>query len=313
MADIQIRDRLAQVDAARLQADLHHLACNPLPCRRVNLTLPGHAQSTLDEADDFICARLESLGYSVEREPVPVQAFRCEMSKKKSTWYARPRPNDPWYTAYNLYAELPGGSQPDEIILLCAHKDSQSWVGSPGAYDNGVGTVALLEIARCLSGYRPNRTIRLLWCNEEHGPWTSVTAANRCAERGDNLVAVINVDSLGGRSPEAVAAGRCTNVTLYTEDEGLPLAELVSEVNASYAIGLEQSVIKRQQPGDDDGSFIKAGFPRTIMNLGSFPYSHAFYHDERDVPHDVDYLNVMMGVQVTLGTLLRVDRDGAPG
>lgn len=313
MPDFQIRDYLARVDPDRLRADIHYLSANPLPRRVANYTIPGHDRSTLDETDDFIAGRMAALGYPVTREAVAVQAFRCDMAKvPKHTWYSPPLPDDPWYTAYNLYAERRGAVFPDEIILLCAHKDSQSWIASPGAYDNAVGTAGLLEIARALADTEPRRTIRWLWCNEEHSPWTSVYAAQQAAARGDNLVAIVNVDSVGGRSPEAIAAGRRTNVTLYTEAAGRPMAELMGEVNAAYGIGLEQSIQQRPGPGDDDGSFVKAGYPHAVMNLGSFPYAHEHYHQEGDVAAAVDVLNVAMAIQMTLGALLRVDRDGAP-
>lgn len=79
-------------------------------------------------------------------------------------------PEDPWYTAYNLYTERKGRSKPQEIILLAAHKDSQSWIDSPGANDNAIGTVGVLEVARILAEYDSERTIRFLFCNEEHTP-----------------------------------------------------------------------------------------------------------------------------------------------
>ncbi|NUQ00331.1 MAG: M28 family peptidase [Armatimonadetes bacterium] len=312
MAELQIRDRLAQVDRERLRADLFHLAKDPLPFRKVNYTIPGHDRSTLAETDDYLVGRLTAYGYQVTREAVAVQAFRCDQSKPKQQWYAPPLPDDPWYTAENLYVERHGGSHPDEIILLCAHKDSQSWVDSPGAYDNAVGTVALLEIARLLAHYQPQRTIRWLWCNEEHRPWTSVTAAERASERGDNLIAVFNTDSLGGRPLADHAAGRHTNVTLYTVEEGRWLAELCSEVNSAYELGLEQSILQRSTPGDDDGSFVKAGYGSSVANLGSMPYRHDYYHDERDVPEGVDLVNVQKSTQLVLAAVLRVDRDGAP-
>lgn len=311
MPELQIRDRLAQVDPERLRADLFHLSADPLPYRTVNRTLPGHDRSTLDETDDFLTARLESLGYSVERQPVPVQAFRCDPAKSpKSSWYAMPYDDDPWYTAHNLIVERPGTSHPDEILVACAHKDSQSWISSPGAYDNAAGTVALLELARLLADYQPQRTVRLLFCNEEHRPWTSITAAETWQARGDNLIAIFNTDSLGGRPSEWADEGRRTNVTLYTIDQARPLAELCAEVNAAYDIGLEQTIQQRKQPGDDDGSFVKAGYPMAVMNLGSFPYKHDFYHDERDTPDRVDIRNVAMATQVVLGAMLRVDRNG---
>ncbi len=311
-ADQPLAQRLAMVDPDRLRADLHYLAKDPLPYRAAGFTLPGHAKSTLAEAEDFLAARLTSLGYAVDWEPVRVQAYRCDMSKPKSTWYSRPLPDDPWYTAHNLSVERPGRSRPKEIIVICAHKDSQSWWPSPGAYDNGVGTVAVLEMARILAGLEPERTIRLLWCNEEHSPWTSVTAAMNAKQRGDDLVAIFNTDSLAGRSLADHEAGRRTNVTRYTVDSARPLAELHSDVNEAFGIGLEQTIVKREAPGDDDGSFVKAGYPNAVMNLGSCPYAHDWYHDERDVPEAVDYVNLTMSTKLVLGTVLRVDRDGVP-
>ena len=61
---------------------------------------------------------------------------------------------------------------------------------------------------RVLARYPSERSIWFLWCNEEHKPWTSIIAANQCRQRGDNLVAIFNVDSIGGKSDADIAAGR---------------------------------------------------------------------------------------------------------
>jgi hypothetical protein len=45
---------------------------------------------------------------------------------------------------------------------------------------------------------------------------------------------------------------------------------------------------KRQNPGDDDGSFVNAGYLRTILNISSYPYADAHYHLETDVADRVD-------------------------
>ena len=187
---------------------LFHLAKDPLPFRKLNFTLPGHAKNTLYEADDYIAAQLQAWGYTVEREGVQVQAFRRDTTKPKNAQYSPPKPEDPWYTAYNLYAEKKGRSHPEKIILVCAHKDSQSWIDSPGANDNAIGTVGVLEMACVLAKYDSECTIRFLWCNEEHTPWTSKTAAQNAKERGDNIVAVFNTDGIGVKPAEQTAAGR---------------------------------------------------------------------------------------------------------
>jgi hypothetical protein len=304
-----IRKALQAVDGQRMSKYLFYLAKDPLPYRKLNLTLPSHEKNTLYEADDYLAGRLESWGYHVEREGVQVQAYRCDASKPKAHQYSPPKPEDPWYTAFNLYAEKQGRSHPDEIIVVVAHKDSQSWADSPGANDNATGTVGVLEIACILAKQTTERTIRFLFCNEEHTPWTSETAAQNAKQRGDNIVAVFNLDGLGAKSAEETAAGKKTNVTVYTEPAGARLAQLMCDVNERFAIGLEQRIAKQPTPGGDDGSFVKAGYPAAVVNAGSDPYSDPNYHAEGDIPERSDIANVGKTVQATLAAILVVDRN----
>ena len=303
-----IPDWIKQVDPEQLRRNLFYLSKAPLPYRKLNYTIPGHATNTLYEADDFIQRNLESWGYLVEKEGVQVQPFGCDTSKPKAHQYAPPAADAFWYTAYNLYAKKQGSVYPEEIILFLSHKDSQSWVDSPGAYDNAAGTVGTMEIARVLKDYRSQRSIWFLFCNEEHKPWTSVTAAQNAKARGDNLVAIFNLDSLGGKSQADADAGRRTNVTLYTKPEGERFADLMADVNKIYEVGLIQEKFQRTAPGDDDGSYINAGYPIAVANLGSFPYVDPNYHRETDIPEYVDIPNVCMGTQASLAAGLRVDR-----
>jgi Zn-dependent M28 family amino/carboxypeptidase len=237
---------------------------------------------------------------------VRVQAFRRDTTKPKHAQYSPPKPEDPWYTAYNLYAERKGRSHPDKIIMVLAHKDSQSWIDSPGANDNAIGTAGVLEMARVLADYRPESTIRFLFCNEEHTPWTSKIAAQKAKSRGDNIVAVFNMDGIGVKTAEETAAGKKTNVTAYTEPEGEHLAELMADVNTRYSIGLEQRMVKRPRPGDDDGSFVLAGYPAAIINIGSFPYGDPNYHAEADTPEKCDVENAAMTVRATIAAVVTV-------
>ena len=154
--EASIRGLIKAVDPERMSKHLFYLAKDPLPYRKLNFTLPGHQKNTLYEADDYLAGKLESWGYRVEREGVRVQAFRRDTSKPKNAQYSPPKPEDPWYTAYNLYAEKKGRSRPEKIIVVCAHKDSQSWIDSPGANDNAIGTVGVLEMACVLAEHAPS-------------------------------------------------------------------------------------------------------------------------------------------------------------
>jgi len=307
--DARIRRLIGSVDRERMSKHLFYLAKDPLPYRKLNLTLPGHEKNTLYEVDDYLTANLEAWGYRVEREGVRVQAFRRDTSKPKHSQYSAPKPEDPWYTAYNLYAGKKGRSRADTIIVVLAHKDSQSWIDSPGANDNAIGTVGVLEMARVLADYPSERTIRFLFCNEEHTPWTSKTAAQKAKARGDDIVAVFNMDGIGAKTAEQTAAGKKTNVTAYTESEGKRLAELMAEVNIRYSVGLEQRAVQRPRPGDDDGSFVLAGYPAAVINIGSWPYGDPNYHAEGDIPESCDIANAAMTVQATLAAVVTIDQE----
>jgi hypothetical protein len=310
MSDDSIRDLIGRVDRDRIRRDLFRLASDPLPFRKLNYTVRGHDKSTLDEADDLIAAELAAAGWDVSREPVQVQAFRCDESKPKAQQYSPPEPHDPSYTAHNVWARRGGAAAAEEIILLCAHKDSQSWVDSPGAYDNAAGTTGLMELARILSDHEPARSLWLVFCNEEHTPWTSVAAAEGCRDRGDNLIAVINCDGFSAKPQEEIDAGLKTQGIRYTVDEGKWLADLMVRVNEEYAIGLTQTVQKRDRPGDDDGSFVNAGYASAIFSGSSVNGAYPDYHRETDTPDKVDVDNVAMITQATIAAVLTLDREG---
>jgi len=309
MPDPEIRAALDRVDADRLRQDLFHLSSDPLPFRKLNYTVPGHAQSSLDEADDYIARRLDEAGWTTAREPVVVQAFRCDTSKPKAHQYSTPSPDDPSYTAHNLWARRPGMSRPEEIVLLCAHKDSQSWVDSPGAHDNATGTSALIELARALAEESLQRSVCLLFCNEEHTPWTSVAAAEGCRRRDEALMAVLNCDGFGSRTEAQARVDEKSHGIQYTVDEGRWLAELMVRMNEEYGVGLTQYLSKRERPGDDDGSFVNAGYAAAIMNGGGGAGTYPYYHREDDIAEHVDVDSVRRLTQVTLAAVLWLDRS----
>ncbi len=295
---------MERIDPQRIAAGLTYLAKDPLPCRKLNYTLPGHDKSTLNEADDYIEAQLPAAAYTISKEGCPVQAFRRDRSKNIHHQYSTPDPADPWYTAYNLYAIKRGTTVPCEIVVVISHKDSQSWIDSPGAYDNAVGTVANMEIARALAQVPLQRTLCFLYCNEEHTPWTSVTAAKKARERGDDIVALFNIDGLGAKPQQDIDAKRRTCVARYLHPEGRPLAELVAQANEHYGLGLTQSIVQEQQPGDDHGSFIKEGYNAAIMLTGSSPYRDPNYHLESDTVDQVDIENVTLAARATLAAIV---------
>lgn len=73
-------------------------------------------------------------------------------------------------TSYNVLAERPATfpGKDDGVVMVTAHYDSVP--GSPGANDDGSGTVLCLELARVLRYLPTNKTLRFaLWGSEEYG------------------------------------------------------------------------------------------------------------------------------------------------
>ncbi len=304
------RSMSAMVNKELIRQGVFYLSEDPLPRRVLNYSLPGHSLSTLEEADIWIEQKLKECGYDPRHDETQVRAFGRDFSKPLAHQYAPPPEGSPYFTARNIIAEKRGSTNPGSIIAVIAHKDSQSWIASPGANDNAVGTCTALELARIMQNYKPRHTLMFIFCNEEHTPWTSITAAKNIKEAGYDVLALINLDAVGGKSADK--SGQLINVTRYTTPEGERLADLNKKLNDRFSIGLEQSKYRSDNPGDDDGSFINAGFPWAILNIGSMPYSDPNYHLETDTPDKVDYDTAEKVVSLTLALILHLDHNGRP-
>jgi len=72
--------------------------------------------------------------------------------------------------SFNVIAEIPGVTKPDEVVMAGAHLDS--WAYATGATDNAIGCAAAMEAMRILKSLKlpMDRTVRLaLWGGEEQG------------------------------------------------------------------------------------------------------------------------------------------------
>ncbi len=95
----------------------------------------------------------------------------------------------------NVIARIPG-ADPTRPIVLTAHLDSPN---SPGALDNGSGSVSLLEVARVLdrARLRPPTDVYLVWFGcHERGLHGSPHFAATHQELLDSALAVIELDAL---------------------------------------------------------------------------------------------------------------------
>jgi Zn-dependent M28 family amino/carboxypeptidase len=240
----------------------------------------------LETAASYIEETLRELGY-----PVAAQVYAAEGK-----------------TVRNLETEIAGTLWSDEIVLIGAHYDSVQ--GSPGANDNASGVAALLEIARLLAEKRPARTVRFVAFVNEEAPFFyskemgSRVYAHRAYERGDNIVAMLALETIG----------------YYVDTKGsqhypLPLYSLFYPDTGNYIafIGnLSSRTLVRQSvasfrrhtafpsegiaaPGwlggihwSDHWSFWQEGYP-ALMVTDTAPFRYPHYHARSDTPDKIDY------------------------
>ena len=159
---------------------------------------------------------------------------------------------------YNTVADLPGVSWADESLVLGAHQDT--YMGSPGAVDDGSGLVVALEIMRLLAGLRdelgiaPGMSIRACaWSGEEqnHQGSADYVRQHHGPERKPRLV--VNLDEL--------AAGPIKGMVLQFPH----LRSLVQGTLDELDEGLKCHVMPMLDHTNDGFSFARSAIPYAII------------------------------------------------
>lgn len=98
--------------------------------------------------------------------------------------------------SHNVIAEINGTDYPDEVVAFCAHYDSTPF--SNGVYDNGGGTVIIMELMRYFAKNPPKRTLRFIWLgSEERGLCGSKYYTDAHRDELSKIQLLINVDMAG--------------------------------------------------------------------------------------------------------------------
>lgn len=114
-------------------------------------------------------------------------------------------------TSRNVYTTIQGTEKPDEIVVFGAHFDSVPF--STGVYDNGAGSVIIMDVLREFVATPPKRTVQFCWFgSEEVGLEGSKYFVKTYEETVKKTVLMINVDVAGaplGRDVAMCTAENC--------------------------------------------------------------------------------------------------------
>lgn len=225
-------------------------------------------------------------------------------------------------TVGNLAVETPHEAR--EIVVVGAHYDSA--IGAPGADDNGSGVAALLELSRRFAGKKTSRAVRFVAFVNEEPPWFqnpgmgSRAYARRCRERGDAVVAMLSLETMGyfrdddgtQRYPPPMSAFYPSRGDFIGFVGDVGSRELVRRVvgtfRASAAFPSEGAALPAAIPGvgwSDQWAFWQEGYPG-VMVTDTAPFRYPYYHTREDTPDKLDYerlARVVAGLEVVIADL----------
>ena len=207
---------------------------------------------------------------------------------------------------HNIEAEIRGTSP--EIVLIGAHYDSVP--GAPGANDNGSGVAALLALARRFAGKPTSATLRFVAFVNEEPPWFqtpemgSLVYAGRCKARGDRIVAMISLETIGyfSDAPDSQGypiaalgafypnAGNFIGIVGNVSSRRL-VRRAVAEFRQDGKIPVEGAALPTVVAGvgwSDQWAFWQHGYP-AIMITDTAPFRYPHYHAATDTPDKLDY------------------------
>lgn len=257
----------------------------------------------LNQAADFIEREFSAAGFRVARQSYDVAGITC----------------------FNLEVELSGNDRADEIVIVGAHYDSVH--GCPAANDNASGVAGMLALARAFASRQPARTLRFVAFANEEPPhfWTenmgSLVYARRCRRRGENVVGMFSLETIGYYSDRRGSQKYPFPLNLFYPSTGnfvgfagnTASGELVRETvgrfRARAAFPSQGAVLPafvREAGWSDHWSFWQQGYP-ALMVTDTAPFRYPYYHTPNDKPDQLDYdrmARVVLGLEKVIADLI---------
>ncbi len=194
----------------------------------------------------------------------------------------------------NVIAVKPGTRYPNLQIVIGAHHDAVP--DSPGADDNGSGTVGVLEMARILADIETDVTfVFVTFDSEESGLIGSEHYVDEAVSDGDNIMFMFNMDMIGHYENTNRADLH------YGPDQSYAqlwdyLADSLVGIDANYAGSSGNS---------DHAPFVQAGFD--VAYASEYIFSDV-YHTPQDSTTYVNFDYMTRMIKASLATVYTANR-----
>ncbi|MFH2036985.1 MAG: M28 family peptidase [Candidatus Zixiibacteriota bacterium] len=177
----------------------------------------------------------------------------------------------------NIVAYKIGTTYPEHQIVVGGHKDAVS--DSPGADDNGSGTVGVLEMARIMRDIDTKMTYKFICFDGEeqglHGAWHN---ADEAAANGDSIVCMLNMDMIGFE-------GNLNDVTIYHNPDATMAQLWVDLADSLTGINLTGH-LSGTITASDHYAYQQNGYDVVFAIEYNF---NDWYHTYRDSTSYIDY------------------------
>lgn len=224
----------------------------------------------------------------------------------------------------NVVATLKGTDPNDKrIFVISGHLDSRrsnemdSIADSPGANDDGSGTVAVMECARVMSKHSfPATIIFVTVSGEEQGLLGAYFMAGKAKKENWKIEAVLNNDIMGSNNSNETnivdntrirvfseglsvtdtgrVAMQIRNLGLENDGRSRQLARYVKEVGERYVENLEVMMIYRNDRflrGGDHTAFVENGF--AAVRITEMNENYTRQHQDIRVEKGINYGDVI--------------------
>ena len=196
----------------------------------------------------------------------------------------------------------------NDIAIVSAHQDSVNgwnpfWGASPGADDDGSGTVTIFEALRCLLAaeeFVPTRTIQWHFYSAEEGGLlgSQKVAQSYISKLKIPVFGVFHIDMTGYAKP-----GTNPVVALATDFTSKPLTEFVSLVVAAYS-DIDLAYTECGYACSDHASWTKHGVPAAFAFEGPFEDHSPYIHTTDDTVDHIDFDHVAEFVKSVIGFVI---------
>ena len=158
------------------------------------------------------------------------------------------------YQDRNVVATLNGiDPESDAVFIICAHYDTIG--GSPGANDDGSGIAAMITIAKILSKYQFNQTIKFIaFSGHEVGLFGSFAYAKKAYFEDENIIAALMLDMIGNTT-------KTGNVLqIHKSNRADWIFQIVQKVSNDYKEFVNIEVEGVANTACDEKSFLDLGY-----------------------------------------------------